>query len=739
MIPHEKGVVKPGIRVKFVGILMLAALLPLVVAAIAVHVLGNRYYRESSGQVFHNRAEQMANYLIFSVTGYSESLHDRLALVDFFHRIEVINRTREQRSQLQVRAEIEAMERQWADLAPDAPEIRELTENPLARDLLQFKAVSPLFAEIFVTDNAGRLVATTNKTTTYWHAFKPWWQLGMQKPFKEAYIEGVNFDRSAGVYSFDIVIPIRNWRDPEGAPAGVAKAVLHASPLLFDLAATIHDEVEWKVVLEDGAILFGPMPLEERITEGARETLLQVGSGWMLRIIDPGQEVRMVGFTQLPWLSRLPMELPNPNLSELWDPARWQAEQRIFILIHANAAEILAPVRNQLLLITAAGVPFVLACFLVGIYLAQYHILQPIKLLQAAARNIASSAKLARVSSTPLVLPASHIDPDTRTLLNRIVNFNSEDELGELSRDFSSMAQRVLSYHAHLESEITMRVAEMQGDLMIAREFQEALMPRDYPQVPSIAPPGSLILEFNHIYKPASTVGGDFFNVIKLSENQAGIFIADVMGHGSRSALITAIVATLLHDLAPKMGDPADFMAELNRHFHHLIQHSRQVIFVTAFYLVIDTRARTALFASAGHPPPLLVQRKRGVIKPLINAMQNDTALGLLEESTYACFSRPISEDDMFLLFTDGLFEAINPLGEEFGIQRLMDVVTRNMSASASEIGRNVLDTVERYSEFEAQADDICLMTVEVNPSPNSPAQTAASRNRDRQFRPPPG
>jgi len=731
--------VKPGIRVKFVGILILAAILPLAVAAVTVYVLGNRYYREASGQVFHNRAEQMANYLIFSVNGYSESLHDRLALIDFYHRLEEINRQRAERTQFEVRAEIEVMERQWPVLSPDDPEIRELTENELARDLLQFKAVSPLFAEIFVTDDAGRLVASTDKTSTYWHAFKPWWQMGMQKPFKEPYVEGVNFDRSAGVYSFDIVIPIRNWRDPEGDPAGVAKAVLHASPLLFDLAATVHDEVEWKVVLENGKVLFGPMPLEEPIKEKARQTLLAVGSGWMLRQLEPDQPSRMVGFTQLPWFSRLPMELQGQNPAHVWDPEIWRAEQRLFILIHADAAETLAPIRNQLLLIAAVGIPFVLACFLVGLYLAQYHILRPISLLQAAARNIASSAKLQRVIEGPVTAQALHINPTTRRLLNRIVSFDAEDELGQLARDFTSMAQRVLSYHAHLESEITMRVAEVQGDLMIAREFQEALMPRDYPQVPSIAAPDSLVLEFNHIYKPASTVGGDFFNVIKLSENRAGIFIADVMGHGSRSALVTAIVATLLHDLAPKMGDPADFMAELNRHFHHLIQHSRQIIFVTAFYLVIDTRARTALFSSAGHPPPLLVQRRTGVIKPLINAMQNDTALGLLKESTYACFSRPIGEDDMFLLFTDGLFEAINPLGEEFGIRKLIEVVTRNMGASASELGQNVLDTVESYSDYAAQGDDICLVTVEVNPAPPSPAQTAPSRGRSGQFRPPEG
>ncbi len=115
--------------------------------------------------------------------------------------------------------------------------------------------------------------------------------------------------------------------------------------------------------------------------------------------------------------------------------------------------------------------------------------------------------------------------------------------------------------------------------------------------------------------------------------------------------------------------------------------------------------------------------------------MQNNTALGLLEDSTYACFSRSIAEDDMFLLFTDGLFEVLNPLGEEFGVQKLIDVVNHNLEFSASELGQRILDTVNRYSGFAAQNDDICLVTVEVNaPSSISKQHAGTHGKRDNQF-----
>lgn len=692
---------KPGIRVKLVGILILATVLPLVIAASAVYVLGSRYHKTSAGRIFQSRAQQMANYLVLSVNGYTESLHDWLALSDFYQRIDAHNRMAAEVPEEVRRARLAQLQNQWQQIGPDHPSARPVLENDLSEDLREFLEISPMFAEIFVTDDTGELIAATNKPTNYWHEHQEWWQKGMSTPFRNAYVEGVNFDESAGVYSFDLIIPIRNRTDPEAPAAGVAKGVIDASPLFFELAQTFTtDESEWKAVLEDGRILFaqGFPPFELTIGDRAAEALMgDRRTGWMLRRLTTAER-QMIGFARLPWDSHLDTE--------------GDEKSHLFVLVHLDAAEVLAPVRAQLLMITGAGFLLILLSFLIGFYLAQYHIIRPINLLQAAAREIASSAKLntrAEARAQEVVLA-----PSTKRLLDRIVRIRSQDEIGELARDFNSMANRVLSYHAHLEAEITAKVAEIQGDLLIAREFQEALMPHEYPKVPDVASPGALSLHFNHIYKPASTVGGDFFNVLKLSEDRAGIFIADVMGHGARSALVTAIVATLLHDLAPKSADPAEFMAVLNEHFHHLIQHSKQVIFVTAFYLVIDTREGRALYASAGHPSPLFVQRAKGRVKPLIHSMQNDTALGLLEDSTYACFSSPIAPGDTFLLFTDGLFEVLNPKGEEFGVKKLLEVVNRNIESSAGELSQRILESINRYSGFAAQADDICLVSVEV-------------------------
>jgi phosphoserine phosphatase RsbU/P len=698
--PLPSGHVKPGIRTKFIGILVLATVLPLLIAASAVYLLGDRYYRSSSGRIFQSRAQQMANYLILSVNGHTESLHDWVALSSIYDRLQAINADLPEGEPTAEHLErLHEWQAEWLRAEPGSELLQSVTQNDLAEKLSQYRDLSPLFAEIFVTDRHGRMVATTGKTTNFYHGDRTWWQRGMEKGFRSAYVEGVNFDESTGVYSFDLIIPIRNRHNPESPPAGVIKGVIDASPLFFELARMFsRDEAEWMVVLDDGDVLFAQdfRPLEQNILPQARQVFEEERTGWMVRRLNT-ETPQMAGFARLPWPSNL-----GGN----------GADGHLYVLVHLPAGTVFAPVRQQLITIVVGGFLLMLLFFLVGLYLAQYHIIDRINLIQVAAQRIASSAKLDQGKKTPE--PAPSLEPVTVQLLQRIATIAPDDEIGELARDFTAMAERVLSYHAHLEAEITAKVADIQGDLLIAREFQEALMTHEYPQLDPGHAAGGITLHFNHIYKPASTVGGDFFNVVKLSEDRAGIFIADVMGHGSRSALVTAIVATLLHDLAPKSSDPAEFMTVLNQHFHHLIQHSKQVIFVTAFYLVIDTRERRALYASAGHPSPILVQRAKSRVKPLIHSMQNDTALGLLDDSTYACFSSPIAPGDMFLLFTDGLFEVINPKGEEFGMTKLLEVINRNMETGASEMSQKILDTLNRYSGFAAQADDMCLVSVEV-------------------------
>src|SRR5690606_11010829 len=152
----------------------------------------------------------------------------------------------------------------------------------------------------------------------------------------------------------------------------------------------------------------------------------------------------------------------------------------------------------------------------------------------------------------------------------------------------------------------------------------------EYPRLPeseNVDAVPTLNLNFHHIYKPALSVGGDFFDVFKLSDHQAGIFIADVMGHGARSALVNAILRSLLLDLSTQTTNPAELLRLVYRHFYDMVQGSRQFVLVSAFCLVLDTQNRTATYANAGHPSPRLAEGAAARVIPL---------LGYSDESAHA-------------------------------------------------------------------------------------------------------
>lgn len=202
--------------------------------------------------------------------------------------------------------------------------------------------------------------------------------------------------------------------------------------------------------------------------------------------------------------------------------------------------------------------------------------------------------------------------------------------------------------------------------------------------------------------------------MLKLGDSQAGVFIADVMGHGARSALVTAIIATLLQDADKHAGNPADVLSSLNRHFYEVLRNTGDVVFVSAFYLVLDVAAMTATYASAGHPSPLLLDRAAGQVIELTPHLVNNPALGLFENCSYEVARRAIRENDLFLLFTDGLFECRNAQGEEFGRERLIRMVGEHCESDLTGMVDSLVSAAAAFSGLARPADDVCLVGVEV-------------------------
>jgi sigma-B regulation protein RsbU (phosphoserine phosphatase) len=268
---------------------------------------------------------------------------------------------------------------------------------------------------------------------------------------------------------------------------------------------------------------------------------------------------------------------------------------------------------------------------------------------------------------------------------------------------------------ARSQAELQKKNEILEDDLKMARDIQQAILPQQYPTFPSGAPEESSLLHFSHRYHPSGQVGGDFFNVLALSETQAGLFLCDVMGHGVRSALVTAMVRGLVEELRPIALDPGQLLTRLNSDLRAILQQTGTPLFTTAFYLVADLERRQFFFANAGHPRPFLIHRLNSTVEVLKNADgKARPALGLFADSTYPTASSPLTAGDLVMLFTDGLYEVEGAGDEPFSQELLLEAVRKHATLHGSDLFTAILNEIQQFSASHEFSDDVCLVGMEV-------------------------
>ena len=329
------------------------------------------------------------------------------------------------------------------------------------------------------------------------------------------------------------------------------------------------------------------------------------------------------------------------------------------------------------------------------------------------SRGAASFERLRQHAAfTPIIVLTGLNDEE---LAVRIVNAGAQDYLvkGRVPGDLLVRALRYAIVRQRIEHELQQRNEEMAKDLAMAREFQQAFLPRKFPTFPRGVAPAQSALHFYQAYWPSSAVGGDFFSVLPLDDTRAGIFLCDVMGHGVRAALVTAMIRGLLEELRPCAGEPSRFLTELNHALFDVLPPSDTTMFVTAFYMVADTRASTLTWATAGHPSPLFIPHATGHVGPLSRpGAPTGPVLGLFERPDFPAATAPVATGDFVLLFTDGLYEALNPAGVEFGLANLQTCVQTLAALPPPALFDELLATVCRFAAPGTFADDVCLLGV---------------------------
>lgn len=287
--------------------------------------------------------------------------------------------------------------------------------------------------------------------------------------------------------------------------------------------------------------------------------------------------------------------------------------------------------------------------------------------------------------------------------------FNQSD-LDLLTGLASQAAMAVQNARMHADS---LKQQRLQQDLLLAEQIQKSFLPRQLPSVEG--------MEFVTEYRPAYSVGGDFYDLFWLDHQRVGVFIGDVSGKGVSAALLMARISSDLRVAALAEASPARAISRVNQAVLERKQHD---IFVTGIYLTLDVKARQVTLANAGHLPPFIRHKTRGELERVEGGA--GTAIGIFDEAVYEETTLQLQPGDSLVLCTDGVLEATDELGEQFGFERL-ELSLSSGSSRPKDVADRLQRDLREHVGDAPQYDDLTLIVLGVTDE----ATPARQRRRD--------
>jgi serine phosphatase RsbU (regulator of sigma subunit) len=283
--------------------------------------------------------------------------------------------------------------------------------------------------------------------------------------------------------------------------------------------------------------------------------------------------------------------------------------------------------------------------------------------------------------------------------------------LKELPEGFNKEMTRIVSAFANqagisIENfrlmEEAFQNARYKEELKIAKTVQQSLLPTRLET--------NLDFEISAFSASADEVGGDYYDTLRINEHEVALIIADVSGKGTTAAFHMSQMKGIFHSLAQQGPTPKDFMAKANKALVYCLERGS---FISATYFVINTQTKKVHYSRAGHCPVLYYQAAK---KQAVFLKDKGTALGMVRSLDYYNFIENQEIDyqpgDVMVLYTDGITEAKNGKGEEFGGERLAAAVQDSAQKSSKEIEENVIKNLYEFSGTEDINDDYTSMTV---------------------------
>jgi sigma-B regulation protein RsbU (phosphoserine phosphatase) len=272
---------------------------------------------------------------------------------------------------------------------------------------------------------------------------------------------------------------------------------------------------------------------------------------------------------------------------------------------------------------------------------------------------------------------------------------------GALMFLYSTMKERLEKRNVELKKAVDRGTAQLEmqeQELERAREIQQSLLPKSIPQLAGFEVAGA--------WQPARTVGGDYFDVLRLGEYRLGICIADVVGKGVSAALLMANVQAAVRAFASESESPSGLCAKVNGLLCENIATGK---FVTFLYGILDSHSRTFQYCNAGHLYPIL--SSGGSVRTL---KQGGAVLGVFPTWTYEDSTVELKTGDRLFLFTDGITEASGLNGQEFDEASIAAFAKSNNTLSAKELNSRLLVQVTVFCGAQFQ-DDATLLVIAAN------------------------
>jgi len=270
----------------------------------------------------------------------------------------------------------------------------------------------------------------------------------------------------------------------------------------------------------------------------------------------------------------------------------------------------------------------------------------------------------------------------------------TEDHLKVLTTLASVAAIRV--ENARLAEEMLER-ERLERELQVASEIQQRFQPASAPIVNGY--------ELQGISFPCYEIGGDYYDFIQRANGNLVVALGDVSGKGTAAALLMSSLHAAVHAQVEFYDTPVKTISSINRYLVESIPANR---FVTLFYAELDPKAGTLIFLNAGHNPPLIV-RADGKMEQLA---AGGLPLGIMADADFREGRTNLQHGDVLVIYSDGVSEAVNQAGEEFGPTRLYEVVARNLDASAAGIRDRIESALTKFCQGTPAADDITLVIV---------------------------